>query len=180
MKKIMAASLSMIVILFVSMTGYSSEIVQNNFRLSRSSSFSLAKAAEGFSLKESYKNAIEEIDFPSFETVALGVMQTSTESIEEQIKQLKKKKTSSLVFAVGTAGIGAFLVYSFVTHKEKERETQEGTGETGMISGMRVIKLGGGLGCFAVTVALINDMNKKKKAIKELERELQALAQSQR
>jgi len=49
-----------------------------------------------------------------------------------------------------------------------------------MISGMRVIKLGGGLGCFAVTVALINDMNKKKKAIKELERELQALAQSQR
>lgn len=180
MKKIMAASLTAIVILFVSMTAYSSDKVRNDFRLSQSNSFFLAKANGAFSKKGSYKNAIGEIDFPSFKMAVLGVMQTGSESIEEQIKQLKKKKTTSLVAAIGTAGLGAFLMYSFITHEEKERETQEGRGTTGLISGGRAIKLGGSLLSIAVTVALINDMNKRKKAIEELERELHKLAQSQR
>jgi len=194
MRKIAATFLSVIFILFVSINAYPSETPSNHFKLSKSSAFSISKLNEEFSLKKNYEKEVKKINTPFFDLektgselaqVRKGIKKFSDpESIRQEIKIEKKKKTTSLIVSGICLVGGGGLIYLFATYKEAERVDQQeevdpGVGGQQNPSGMRIMSLLGGLISFGISAMLINDVVKRGKRIKSYEKELKKFAEEQ-
>ena len=194
MRKIASTFLTIIFILFLSINAYPSETPSNHFKLSKSSAFSISKLNEEFSLKKNYETEVKKINTPFFDLektgselaqVRRGMKKFSDpESIRQEIKIQKKKKTTSLIVSGICLVGGGSLIYLFATIKEGERTGQQeevdpGVGSQQNTSVSRTISLFGGLISCAVGVVLVNDVFKRGKRIKAYEKELKKFAEEQ-
>jgi|GEM_PF-1457531 len=188
-QKIFSTFLLPTLILLISANSSPAENTPDHLKLTESSLFSISKSNEEFSLRKNYEVEIKKINTPFFELEKRGKKLNFQETarnprideIKGEISRLKKKKTGSIIAAIGLAGLGGFLFYTFATFEESERVTQvTEEGGRGLTSGHRGYSLGGALACFAVTAGFINDVVKKSKNIKSYEKEIRKLAEAQK
>lgn len=178
MRKHVAAISLLAFVLFISSTAYPNE---------SSADFSLSKNNEGFSLSKTYEVTFSSLELNSakLREAMLSSQDTQkTESIQAEIKHLKKRKTTNLVATTGLVLLGSFLMYEFINYETSERTTQEGgtqevdAGASNTSFG-KGVRLGGAVLSFVISVVLISDTVKKSKAIKQYKKELEALAEAQ-
>jgi len=194
MRKIAATFLTIFFILFLSINAYPSETPSNHFKLSKSSAFSISKLNEEFSLKKNYEIEVKKINAPFFDLekteselaqVRRGMKKFSDpESIRQEIKIQKKKKTTSLIVSGICLVGGGSLIYLFATYEEAERTGQQeevdpGVGSQQNTSVLRRMSLFAGLISCVVGVVLVNDVLKRGKRIKAYEKELKKFAEEQ-
>lgn len=192
MKKRAATLISVIFILFVSINAYPSEVPSNQLTLSKSSAVSVSKLNEEFSLMKNYEIATINTPFFDFEKTTSELTQarrrgkkfSDPESIRQEIKIQKKKKTSSLIASVGFLGLGGTLIYVFATYEEGTRESQEGVTQWGgteqqNTSVLRRMSLFTGILSCVLSAVLVNDAIKRGKTIRSYEKELKKFAEEQ-
>lgn len=178
MRKHVAAISLLAFVLFISSTAYPNE---------SSADFSLSKNNEGFSLSKTYEVTFSSLELNSAklrEAILSSQDTQKTESIQAEIKHLKKRKTTNLVATTGLVLLGSFLMYEFINYETSERTTQEGgtqevdEGASNTSFG-KGVRLGGSVLSFIISVVLVSDTVKKSKAIKQYKKELEALAEAQ-
>lgn len=166
-------------VLFISVAAYPSDGSQANF--------SISEAKDGFSLSKSY-----EVNISNFELNSLKVRdallssqsQRKNESIQAEIKHLKKRRTTNWLVSAGLVTLGTLILYDYTQYETSSRESQEGgtqdvdegRSNTSSAKGIRIAGFGA---CYLVSVILITDAFKKSKAIKQYKKELEALAKAQ-
>lgn len=178
MRKHVAAISLLAFVLFISSTAYPND---------SSADFSLSKNNEGFSLSKTYEVTFSSLELNNAklrEAMLSSQDAQKTESIQAEIKHLKKRKTTNLIATTGLVLLGSFLVYEFINYETSERLTQEGgtqevdEGASNTSFG-KGVRLGGAVLSFIISVVLISDTVKKSKAIKQYKKELEALAEAQ-
>lgn len=192
MKKRAATLISVIFILFVSINAYPSEVPSNQLTLSKSSAVSVSKLNEEFSLMKNYEIATINTPFFDFEKTTSELAQarrrgkkfSDPESIRQEIKIQKKKKTSSLIASIGFLGLGSTLIYVFATYEEAERVDQQEdvlapVGSQQNTSVTRRVSLFGGILSCVLSAVLVNDAIKRGKTIRSYEKELKKFAEEQ-
>jgi len=192
MKKKAVTLISVIFILFVSINAYPSEMPSNQLTLSKSSSFSVSKLNEEFSLMKNYEIATIKTPFFDFEKTTSELAQvrrrtkkfSNPEAIRQEIKIQKKKKATSLIVSVGFLGLGSALIYVFATYEEAERTAQQEeveapVGSQQNTSVARRMSLIGGVISGVVSVVLFFDAIKRGKTIRSYEKELKKFAEEQ-
>lgn len=178
MRKHVAAISLLAFVLFISATAYPND---------SSADFSLSKNNEGFSLSKTYEVTFLSLELNSAKLREAMLSSQDTqkaESIQAEIKHLKKRKTTNLIAAIGLVAIGSFLVYEYDRYQTEIRESQEGgtqevEGGASNTSFGKGLRLGGSVLCFIISVVLVSDTVKKSKAIKQYKKELEALAEAQ-
>ncbi|TEU06184.1 MAG: hypothetical protein E3J22_04100 [Candidatus Aminicenantes bacterium] len=178
MRKHVAAISLLAFVLFISSTAYPND---------SSADFSLSKNNEGFSLSKTYEVTFSSLELNSakLREAMLSSQDTrKTESIQAEIKHLKKRKTTNLIATTVLVASSAFLMNSFINYEEGSRESQEGgtqevEGGASNTSFGRGILLGASVLCVVISVVLVSDTFKKSKAIKQYKKELEALAEAQ-
>ena len=179
MRKHIAAISLLAFVLFISAPAYANDSSQANF--------SLSKNNEGFSLSKTYEVTFSSIELNNTELreAVLSFQDTQkAESIQAEIKHLKKRRTTNILTTVGLVALGTFLVYEWDRYSTAVRESQEGgtqivdEGRSNTSFG-KGLRLGGAVLSYIISVVLISDTIKKNKAIKQYKKELEALAEAQ-
>lgn len=181
MRKTSVIFLLMSFVLFLSTPAFSGEKFSKDFTLSKLTAQSDAKFSGDFSLA---KNDSKEMSLLSIDYMKFGVREFAQTSgrvaeLEQEIKKLKSKRKKDLLGSIVLGGIAGFCLYEFVTYEQSERETQEGRHGAGLISGNRIIYLGGTLISAAITFSMVSDYKRKGRTIKEYEQELKNLGEQQ-
>ena len=179
MRKHVAAISLLAFVLFISAPVYAND--------GSSVDFSLSKNNEGFSLSKTYEVTFSSIELNNAELreAMLSFQDTQkAETIQAEIKHLKKRKTTNLLVTTGLVLVGSWLLYEGINYEQKTRESQVG-GTQGVDEGRsntsvgKGVRLGAGLISYVISVVLISDTIKKSKAIKQYKKELEALAEAQ-
>ena len=178
MRKQVAVICLLAFVLFISAPAYAND---------SSVDFSLSKNNEGFSLSETYEVTFSSIELSNTELreAMLSFQDTQkAESIQAEINHLKKRKTTNILVTTGLVLVGSWLLYEGINFEQSTRESQEG--ETQEVEGGasntsvgKGVRIGAGLLSYVISIVLISDTIKKKKAIKQYKKELDALAEAQ-
>jgi hypothetical protein len=181
MRKTAVIFLLMSFALFLSAQAFPGEKSSTDFALSKLTDQSHEKFSRDFSLarNENKKTCVLSIDYEKFVVREFAQVSGRVAELEQEIKKLKSKRKNSLLFSIVLGGISGFCLYEFIVYEQSERETQEGRHGTGLISGNRIIYLGGTLISAAITFSLVSDYKKKGRTIKEYEQELKNLGEQQ-
>lgn len=167
--------------LFLSAQAFPDEKSSTDFALSNLTAQSHSKFSREFSLarNDSREMCVLSIDYEKFVVREFAQVSGRVAELEQEIKKLKSKRKKDVFGSIVLGGLAGFCLYEFIIYEQSERETQEGRHGAGLISGNRIIYLGGTLISAAITFSLISDYKRKGKAIKEYEQELKNFGEQQ-
>jgi hypothetical protein len=175
MKKACIALSLLLFFQFVLLSAYPAEIFLKDFALDRGNGRESGQTDQAFSLAEKYPSSL----LLSLDAPALQAETKGAESLQAEIKALKKKRTTTYFGAGGTALLGGLLLYMGIKEKPSGRETQVGKSESALKSGGKIWWFAGAAISAGLSVILINSASRTGRAIREKEAELKKLQEAQ-
>ncbi len=181
MRKTAFILLLMSFVFFLSAQAFPGEKFSMDFTLAKSTAQSHDKSSAEFSLAKNHseKTSFIIIDYEKYGIPEFGQVSGRVAELKQEIIKLKSKRKKALIGSIVLGTVAGFCLYEFISYEQSERETQEGRHGAGLISGNRIIFLGGTLISGAITFSMLSGRKRNGKTIKEYEEELKKLSEQQ-